>query len=88
MNSWIVGMITMWAIYSWLTIYGMLKYPLFTKSEKYKALVMVLLVPFFGAYHVNHDMGYRLTEESKQDLAYELPWWASIGMRSINYDDD
>ena len=86
--TWAASTLIMWAIYSGLTIYGMFKYPLYSKYEKFKAFFIVLALPFYGAYHVNHDMGHRLSEESKQDLAYELPWWASIGMRAASCDDD
>lgn len=68
-----------WAMYSSLTIYGALKFPYFSRLNKAYAVVIVLAIPFLGAFYVNHDMGFRLSKEGKADIAYELPWWASIG---------
>lgn len=80
----------MWAIYSSLTIYGAFMYPYYSTAEKFFALVKVAFIPFIGAYLVNHDMGFRLSKQSKQDLTYELPFWTSLGIRppAGSLDDD
>jgi hypothetical protein len=90
LNFWILATILMWLIYSALTIYGAFKFPLYSPFEKIKAFMLVLALPFLGAYLVNYDMGHRLNDESKETLLYELPWWASIGVntRHADHDDD
>lgn len=89
-TSWLVATSLAWFIYSTLTIYGAIKFPIYSNFEKVKSIMLVIFIPFIGSYVVNHNMGYRFNQESKRDLKFELPWWVSIGVnsKSSSLDDD
>lgn len=75
-----------WAIYSGLTIYGIMKFPAYSASGKASEILWVLVIPILGAYLANRNMGHKIDEAAKADIAFELPWWASTGFRSIGSD--
>lgn len=83
MNTWFWTTALFWALYSSLTIYGLLRFPVYTIADKIRSCLLVLAIPLYGAYLVNRHMGHRIDEAEKLDLAYELPWWASIGIHSL-----
>ncbi len=77
-----------WFLYSALTMYGALQFPAFSVRDKFKSLFMIWCIPFIGSYLVNRNMGHRIDEAAKVDLWYELPWWASIGLRVVQSEVD
>lgn len=89
-HFWLITTGLMWFIYSALTAYGACKFPLYSLFEKMTACMLALALPFLGAYLVNYNMGYRLSNNAKKTFLYELPWWASFGINSkdSSIDDD
>lgn len=77
-----------WFIYGALTSHGAFQFPAYTTRDKVKSLFLIWCIPFVGAYLVNRNMGHRIDEAAKVDLWYELPWWASIGLRVIQSEID
>jgi len=83
--------VVIWLLYSLLTIYGIMKFPAYDFSQKASEVLLVVVIPFYGAYLANKNMGHRLSDAAKRDIAYELPWWANLGFRPPNesdFDDD
>lgn len=77
-----------WFLYSALTMYGAFQFPAFSTRDKVKSLLLIWCIPIIGAYLVNRNMGHRIKDAEKIDLWYELPWWASIGLRVIQSEAD
>jgi hypothetical protein len=91
MNTGISILIVFWLLYSVLTIYGVAKFPAYELGLKVQEVLLVLLLPIFGSYLANRNMGHRFSEAAKRDLTYELPWWANLTFGTTNssdFDDD
>lgn len=91
MTTWLLVTAIVWGIYSSLTMYGALAFPAFSYKNKLKCIFLVLAFPFYGAYLTNKKMGHKISDAAKVDLYYELPWWASVGLRHLSspeVDDD
>lgn len=73
-NSVFLIVISVFIIYSLLTIYGILRFSGFTRKEKALELFRTAVIPGYGAYIANKKMRYRITEERMRGAAYELYW--------------
>lgn len=87
MNPGILILIVLWLLYSLLTIYGIVKFPAYDFNSKVQEILLVLALPIYGSYLANRNMGHRLSEAAKKDIAYELPWWSNLTFGAPNSSD-